>query len=155
MTRRDIDPSTVFFALGAWYVNAFCHRAVAERVFRVDRIRDVQPTGVRFDPPESDTEVPARVFHPRATDPRVTLRLRPEAAWVAEHYPTEAVTERADGTLDVELVVSEDAFLERLLLRLGPDVTVLAPPPRRGAAAAAARRVLARYRDTTSPTRDP
>ncbi len=39
---------------------------------------------------------------------------------MAEAYPTEAVTERADGSLEVVLAVSEPAWLERLLLRLGP-----------------------------------
>ena len=63
-----------------------------------------------------------------------------------ESYPTEDVRERRDGRLDVDLVVSEDAWLERLLLRLGPDAEVVAPKGRRDAAAAAAARVLARYR---------
>jgi proteasome accessory factor C len=148
LTRRSIDPVTVFYATGAWYVSAYCHRAEAERIFRVDRVRAVRPTGVVFDPGDAPVAgEPARVFNPRPGDPRVTLRLHPPAAWVAEHFPTESVTERADGSLDVVLVVSEDAWLERLALRLGHDAEVIAPPRYRGAAAAAAARVLARYRD--------
>ena len=57
----------------------------------------------------------------------MTLELAPAAAWVAEAYPTEAVTERADGSLEIVLAVSERAWLERLLLRLGPDAGVVAP----------------------------
>ena len=91
----------VFFATGEWYVSAFCHRVGGERMFRVDRIRAVRPTGVTFEPAEDASE-PARVFNPRQNDPTVTLRLRPSAAWVPESFPTEAVRERPDGSLDVD-----------------------------------------------------
>jgi proteasome accessory factor C len=151
MTQREIDPTVVFFATGAWYVSAYCHRVEGERMFRVDRIRAVRATGEHFDPPEDSGE-PGAVFNPRPDDPVITLRLRPPAAWVPESFPTQAVRERRDGGLDVDLVVSEEAWLERLLLRLGTDAQVLAPKPRRGTTAAAAARVLARYRGTAPPT---
>ena len=38
------------------------------------------------------------------------------------------MTERPDGTLEVVLAVSEPAWLERLLLRLGPEAEVVDPP---------------------------
>jgi proteasome accessory factor C len=55
------------------------------------------------------------------------------------------VTERPDGSLDVALTVSEPVWLERLLLRLGPDAEVVDPPEWRAAGADTAARVLARY----------
>jgi proteasome accessory factor C len=151
LTRREIDPLVVFFATGAWYVSAYCHRVGDERMFRVDRIRAVRPTGVHFEASE-DAGEPGRVFNPRPTDPTVTLKLRPSARWVPESYPTEAVREKRDGSLEVDLVVSEDAWLERLLLRLGPEAQVVAPNTMRDTAAAAAERVLARYRGTAPAT---
>jgi predicted DNA-binding transcriptional regulator YafY len=62
------------------------------------------------------------------------------------------VTERPDGTLDVALTVSEPAWLDRLLLRLGSEAEVIDPPALRAAGAAVARRVLARY--TEEPAGD-
>ncbi|MEI8001009.1 MAG: WYL domain-containing protein, partial [Actinomycetes bacterium] len=50
MTTRRIDPERVFHAFGAWYCSAWCHRADAERLFRVDRVRAVRPTGTPFAP---------------------------------------------------------------------------------------------------------
>jgi proteasome accessory factor C len=149
LTKREIDPTTVFFATGAWYVSAFCHRVGGERMFRVDRIRSVQATGEHFEAADVTAE-PGRVFNPRPDDPIVTLRLRPSAAWVPESFPTEAVREHDDGILEVDLVVSEDAWLERLLLRLGPEAEVVAPDAWRARAAATAARVLARYRESAS-----
>jgi proteasome accessory factor C len=123
-------------------------------MFRVDRLRAVRPTGAHFDPPDDNADEPgtSAVFNPRPDDPIVTLRLQPSAAWVPESVPTAAVREHDDGTLDVDLVVSEEAFLERLLLRLGPEAEVIAPDARRDAAGAAARRVLARYREPAPRT---
>ena len=62
-----------------------------------------------------------------------------------EAYPAESVTERADGSLEVVLAVSEPAWLERLLLRLGPEAQVVAPATLRDTAADAAQRILRRY----------
>ncbi|MDQ1455830.1 MAG: proteasome accessory factor [Actinomycetota bacterium] len=151
-TTRRIDPEVVFFATGEWYVGAYCHRARDERMFRVDRIRSVEPTGETFEPGATGFET-GDVYTPRADDTRVTLELAPAAAWVAEAYPTEAVTERADGSLEIVLAVSERAWLERLLLRLGPDARAVAPVEIEPLAADAARRILRRYRETASSVR--
>lgn len=147
LTTRRVDPEVVFFATGEWYVGAYCHRARDERMFRVDRIRSVKGTGETFEPGATDFET-GDVYTPRPSDTRVTLELAPSAAWVAESHPTEAVTERADGSLLIVLAVSERAWLERLLLRLGPDARVVAPHEFANLAADAARRSLGRYRES-------
>jgi proteasome accessory factor C len=144
LTTRRIDPAVAFFAMGEWYLSAYCHRAEAERMFRVDRIRGLRPTGEHFDASPGDEEI-TDVFHPRADDPRVTLELAPSAAWVAEAYPAESTTSRPDGSIEVVLAVSEPTWLDRLLVRLGPEARVVAPETARHAGADAARRVLARY----------
>jgi proteasome accessory factor C len=146
LTTRRIDPDVVFFATGQWYVGAYCHQARDERMFRVDRIRAVRPTGEHFEPGATGFEA-GEVFRPRPDDPRVTLNLAPEAAWVAEAYPAESVTERADGSLDVVLAVSEPAWLERLLLRLGTEAQVVAPKNLRSVGSEAAQEILQRYTD--------
>jgi proteasome accessory factor C len=140
-TRRVINPYTVFNAEGEWYVFAYCHLAEDERRFRVDRIRSIVALDRSFDPP--DKLPPPEVFEARASDTKVRLRLSPRARWVAEQYPVESVSERKDGTLDVTLAVSERAWLERLLLRLGGDAKVLDGAS--GILESAATRVLARY----------
>jgi proteasome accessory factor C len=150
LTTRRIDPEVVFFATGEWYVGAYCHRAQDERMFRVDRIRSVEATDETFEPGATEFET-GDVYTPRADDTRVTLELAPAAAWVAEAYPTEAVTERADGSLEIVLAVSETAWLERVLLRLGPDARVVAPPGFATLARDAAVRILRRYGQAARP----
>ncbi len=146
LTTRRIDPSVAFFAMGEWYVSAYCHRAGAERMFRVDRIRALRATGEQFEVGPGDDEI-GEVFTPRPDDTRVVLRLDPSASWVAEAYPAESTTTRSDGTLEVVMAISEPAWLERLLVRLGPEAEVLEPRSARRAGAEAARRILDRYAD--------
>jgi proteasome accessory factor C len=145
MTTRRIDPVRVFHAFGAWYTAAYCHRAEGERLFRVDRVRAVRSTGNRF-PPRSGTVRPDElVYHPRPDDLRITLRLDPSARWVPETYPTEEVLDEPAGWCTVTMAISERAWLDRLLLRLGPAAEVVAPAEERDAARTAARRLLRRY----------
>ena len=143
-TRRRVDPVVVFYAGGEWYLSAWCHSAHDDRLFRVDRIRALSATGERFEPPAEGADTPG-VYNPRPEDPRVTLDLPASARWIVERYPAEEVTE-GDGRLRVTLAVSETAWLERLLLRAGPDARVVGPPAFAGTSAAAAARVLNRYR---------
>jgi proteasome accessory factor C len=149
MTTRVIDPWRVFHAFGAWYVAAWCHRAQAERLFRVDRVRAVRATGERFDPAtRADDDARDLVYRPRPEDPRVTLRLAPAAEWVVESHPHESATRADDGTWQVVLAISEPAWLERLLVALGPDATVVAPADLTELGAEAAGRLRRRYGTT-------
>lgn len=142
-TRRVVDPYVVFAAEGEWYLSGWCHRAMAERRFRVDRVRSLALLDRTFEP--ATTTPNTEVFEARADDPRVVLDLAPRARWVAEQYPMESLEERKGGRLRVTMVVSERAWLERLLLRLGPDAAVVEGAD--GMAGRAATRVLARYPD--------
>ncbi|MDQ3570015.1 MAG: WYL domain-containing protein [Actinomycetota bacterium] len=139
--RRVIDPHRVFNAAGQWYVDAWCHRAVGERVFRVDRMRVATLLGSTFEPrPSTATTV---TYSPRPHDPVLVLELDEEARWVAEHYPHEGVEDTDHGGWRVRLRVSERAWLERLLLRLGPRARVVEGDAEVGVDAA--ERLLARY----------
>jgi proteasome accessory factor C len=146
LTTRKIDPYAVFHAYGQWYADAWCHLVDADRLFRVDRIRAVRATGETFEPRREGDGVAEAVYHPSPEDPRVTLELTADAGWVVESYPCEEVEERPDGTWRAVLAISERAWLERLLLRLGRAVRVVDPPELRSVAAEAAARLLGRYR---------
>lgn len=145
LTGRDVDPLRVFAEGGQWYLHGYCHLSEDERVFRIDRIRDLEVLDVSTDG-TARPEV-SGVFQPSAETPRVVLDLAPPARWVVEQYPTEVVEELEGGALRATLAVSSLAWFERLLLRLGPDVTVVEGPDELlRAGRHAARRVLARYR---------
>ena len=79
--------------------------------------------------------------------PQVTLRLRPPARWVVERYPVDRVETDRRGVTTAVLPVASRPWLERLLVRLGPDADVVAPDDWRDLAATTAQTVLARYQD--------
>ncbi len=144
-TERDVDPYVLHAEDGALYLLGWCHQAAGERRFRVDRIASAELLEERFDPP-ADGE-PSTVFQPDDDDPRVRLRLAPEARWVIESYPVEAVEERGDGSLEITLAVAAELWFARLLVNLGPHVEVLdAPEHLAGAGRRAAAAILDRYR---------
>lgn len=148
-SERVVHPWRVFNHSGQWYLDGWCERADAERLFRVDRIGAAELTDQAFPPPGA-TSPPDRVFAPDANDPLIVVDLDPPAHWIAEQYPNEGMEVLDDGgRLRVRLRSGQRAWLERVLLRAGPHATVVEGD--RGLAAAAAVRVLARYRQVPDP----
>jgi proteasome accessory factor C len=147
-TTRQVDPYRVFAKSGAWYLHGHCHSAGAPRLFRVDRIYAAEMLGASFERP-ADADRTPKLFDADPDAPRVTLELTESARWVIETYPVEATTELEDRGVRAQLAVSSVTWLERLLLRLGPEARLIhATDPRMlRARPAAAGRVLARYGD--------
>jgi proteasome accessory factor C len=144
-TTRVVDPHRVYADQGQWYLAAWCHLVEGDRLFRVDRIAALRPLEEAF---EAVGEAPSHgVFSPRDDDPRVTLDLRPDAAWVVDQYPIEAREARPGGVTRATLAISARPWLERLLVRLGPDAEIVAADAPLDASIGrdAARRVAARY----------
>ena len=65
----------------------------ALRTFRLDRIAAVEVTSIDVAPREVQLkDLSTGWFEALKDAPLVTLELEPSAAWIAEYYPTEAVT---------------------------------------------------------------
>ncbi len=144
LTRRVVDPYALYAVEGQWYLSGWCHLAQDERRFRADRVRSVVLLDRTFTPPRTAPE-PTNFEAGRGGE-SVTLDLAPRARWVAEQYPLERHRELGDGYVRVTLSITGRAWLERLLLRLGPDATVVSGDP--SVTAEAAKRVLSRYNAT-------
>lgn len=144
VTTRRIDPEQVFSAIGNWYVVAWDHRSDAERLFRVDRVRDVRGTGEGFEP-RGLIGQGRDLYTGSAQDIRVRLSLRPGARWVAEYYQVDRAGEE-DGALVVELPTKDLAGVAKLVLRLGGEAEVLDPPELADRVRRLADQALALYR---------
>jgi proteasome accessory factor C len=147
-TERTVDPHRVVAHDGALYLLAWCHRAQDHRSFRLDRVEQATLAGTPA--VVAPREGPVPVFIPAPEWPRVVLDLAPEARWVADRNPVEAIEDRPGGGLRVTLAVAERRWLERLLVTLGDRARVVrveqGPPELADAGRAAASRILARYR---------
>ncbi len=142
-SNRDVEPWAVFTTLGNWYLRAFCRSAGAERVFRVDRIREVTITGDVFTPPAEVPE-PEVGYTPREEDVRALILLSDRARWVAEYFPVETVADDAQG-LVVRFSASDPMVIARLLIRLGRTAELVEGPDVEVALTRLRTRILARY----------
>lgn len=122
-SKREVEPWVVFTTMGNWYLRGFCRSAGAERVFRVDRIRELELSGGSFTAPEVELE-PEIGYTPSEEDVRALIRLRDEARWVAEYFPVEPVADDEDGLI-VRFSASDPLVIARLLLRLGQTAELL------------------------------
>jgi proteasome accessory factor C len=129
-TERVVDPIRVLMVAGRGYLEAWCRRAESVRLFRVDRIDALTELDEPAAPPPQARlhDVSEGVFHPTPDLPLVTLRVGRGARWITEYYPCEQVRETGGEDWLVSLRVTDLAWARRLVLGLGPDVTVVAPP---------------------------
>lgn len=139
-----MEPYRLFNAEGQWYAQARAVEVDELRNFRLDRMRNVAITEEVFEAP-IDVPDPV-VYTARSDDPELVLDLDADARWVVEQYPIVDTEIRDDGSLRVTLRVSEQAWAERLLLRLGLHARVI-----RGDIdlTDSARKVLRRYDEET------
>jgi proteasome accessory factor C len=120
--ERVIEPWVLRAIDGAWQVDAWCQRAGGVRTFRLDRMRDAAPTGEAARTPRGEVDAPG--YRSGPDDVPVTLLLDPEVAWVVERWAVDDLEELDDGRLRVHLRVGAAAWLQRILLALGPRVAV-------------------------------
>ncbi|MEU4216524.1 YafY family protein [Actinoplanes sp. NPDC026623] len=125
---RVVDPMRMLMVGPRAYLEAWCRRAEATRLFRVDRIDAFTELDEPSAPPARAVphDVSDGVFHPTPDLPLVTLRVGRGSRWITEYYPCEEVRRDGDEWI-VTMRVTDLGWAQRLLLGLGPDVTVVGP----------------------------
>jgi proteasome accessory factor C len=128
-TERVVDPIRVVTAGGNTYLDAWCHLAEDQRLFRVDRISSATVLDAPVDEHRGlePRDLADGIFQPSSDDLVATLRLKPAARWVSEYYPVESVRPARGGGLTVRLRVGDPGWLVRLMLRLGSTAELLEP----------------------------
>jgi proteasome accessory factor C len=147
-TARVVDPLRLVTAEGHDYLEAWCHSAEGQRLFRLDRISaaEILDAAVQEHSDVAPRDLDEGLFQPSGDDLLVTLLVQPQARWVAEYFPTEEVTEAGSGCLRIRLRVADPGWLVRLMLRLGGDASVEEPDAAADDVRRAAGEALAHYR---------
>jgi predicted DNA-binding transcriptional regulator YafY len=129
-TERDVDPMRLLVVEGRTYLEGWCLRAEAVRLFRLDRVLGLAVLDEAASVPAQarPRDVDQGLFRPSADDAAVELELSAAGRWVAEYYPCEHVEELGDGRLRVGLRTPDTRWVRRLALRLGEDGRVISPP---------------------------
>lgn len=129
-TERDVDPMRVLLVDGRWYLEGWCHRVEAVRLFRLDRVVHIEALDERAELPPGAVarDLDDGLFVSSPEDTVVALELQPRAHWVGDYYPVEEVRDIGGGKLLVRIRAADDRWLRSLALRLGGAARILEPP---------------------------
>ena len=163
--HRQVDPYHLTAFDGGFYLVGYCHMRKTERIFAVERIRDLRMLAARFTVRQGFNAeeylkhawgiikgeiVPVRVIFSHSV-----ARYIRDRVW----HPSQRLRELPDGRLEMVLRVADTLEVRRWILGYGPDAEVTEPSVLREAlgrqAEALARRLapnrrpLARLGDST------
>jgi proteasome accessory factor C len=142
-TTRTVDPVKVHIASGQWYLQGWCHLREAMRTFHLDRVSDLELTGI---PSTHAGEKAPDWFDTDAGDVVARVRFAEEVAPLLGDYLDRARLDTVDGTTIATMRVADELSLRRLAARRGGLVEVLEPAGARRAVAEWAEAGLAQYR---------
>ena len=132
LTRREIEPIGLFYYSSAWHLIAWCRLRNGFRDFRCDRIKELKPTDVIFEPRSISTMQEyfnslqqANVEMQSAT----VLFEKKEALYVSnsKHYFGFISEEEVEGQLRMKFLTADMQLLARWLLSYGKGVEIESP----------------------------
>lgn len=131
---RTVDPYRLEFQRGRWYLTGYDHLRHEERNYRLDRIDgDVAlADGPTFSPPSTTVPGRARGAWELGGEEPLIARVRidgPQAHWALQHVgPDHVVDEGDDGTVVIELPVTNRGAFRSFVLSFLEHAEVLSPP---------------------------
>lgn len=128
LTRRRIRPLSLEFGMGHWYLRAWDERSDEVRVFRVDRIKELETTEETFTRPAGEEGSAEPLGTAVSGDIEVRLRFSPALARWAKEQRIFAEAKEEKGSLACTVRTDSLEWLERELLRYGAEVEIISPP---------------------------
>lgn len=147
LAQREVDPWSLYAALGRWYLVGLDHRSDEERMFRVDRIKSATVLDAAADvPSDFDPNSYRGAFRERPGQPVARFEISPTVArWFEEYYPVRSASTMADGWRAVELSYTNPRWVSALVLSIGEGVRNLQPQEVAEAVRAQAKEIAAIY----------
>lgn len=139
-SKRVISPQRLTHYRDNWYLDAWCHRRDALRIFSLDRIREAKvldEAALDIDEEELDQSLASAfgIFSGPADRLAVLLFNEHRARWVAEEdwHSRQEGRWRADGRYELRIPYGNPTELIGDILKYGSDVEVLEPTDLRDA----------------------
>jgi len=152
LTERAYDPYGLAYHRGFWYTIGYCHLRAAQRLFRLDRIEQIQLTSATFPRPvnfpalEAISQALASV--PRVWRVEVWLETTLAEAEAQTRQPS-ACFEEVDGGVLLRVDVDDLPWMARLLSGMGVPFAIHQPRELRDVVRQYARR-LASYAEQSN-----
>jgi proteasome accessory factor C len=146
ISDRTVDPMRMLLVEGRTYLEAWCRLAEDVRLFRLDRIDQLEVlTEPAAPPPHAQPhDVSEGLFRPEPDQREAVLTLAPDARWIAEYYPVEDLTELDGGRATIRMRYSDTSWMVRLILGQAGEVIVAQPDELAYAVMSCARQALTR-----------
>ncbi|MGV1036298.1 MAG: helix-turn-helix transcriptional regulator [Candidatus Nanopelagicales bacterium] len=123
-SKRTVDPIGLLTANGHAYLQGWCRRAEAVRLFRVDHIESVRELPEDALVPDSAAQLLTSVM---PQGPGATVVLEPDIAWWADQDTVTARITLPDGSVAVRIPVASEQWLIRAALSFGGRLRIAEP----------------------------
>ncbi len=132
-SSRTVEPLCLYYKGGGWYLKAYCLLKEDYRMFRLNRISDLEITDEIFTPreeprPTDSSQEPSRISQPAPPSISFTLLFSHEAAYrVMDAFLPREIQPMEDGSFLVRTCYPPGQWILGFLLSFGKDVQVLEP----------------------------
>jgi len=130
VTERVFDPYGVVYHAGLWYTIGYCHLRQGQRLFRLDRIQQVEVTSETFSPPVNfdalEAVQRALASVPRVWQTEVWLETTLEEVLRQTRFP-KALFEEVDKGVILRVDVEDLPWMARFLAGLGVPLIIHHP----------------------------
>jgi predicted DNA-binding transcriptional regulator YafY len=146
-SKRSVLPVKLIFKDKSWYLQAFCEKADDYRLFKINRIVELNVTNRRFTQSfENAPPVEIETMQGTGCIP-VKLRFAPSVAFrVYDEFDHKQIEKQADGSIVVEADFPMDNWVVGYLFSFGNGVTVLEPEHLREALASYAKNIFEHHK---------
>ena len=147
VTNREIEPLLLESREANWFLKGFCRSNQESRVFRLDRMRDIQLLGTFEERELTDSETD-QIYSVRKSDIEVLFEVDSGAfALIADYKPEFEIS--GNKSVQVKIPIGQLETLGRIVARYSGKVRVLAPAAARVAVREFAQRALGQRKAET------
>jgi predicted DNA-binding transcriptional regulator YafY len=140
---RRVEPYLITYKWAGWYVLGFCLEAQDFRLFKLNRLWNLQISEECFSPRPVPESKMGQTFEDRY---QVTLLFEPSAQYLLiEEYGPSSYTVEADGRLKATISYDNAEYILSWILSFGDRVKVLSPSEMVEKHCEAARKILLAY----------
>lgn len=131
VSTREIEPALIESRESNWYLKGYCRTNQEIRVFRIDRMREIQLAGT-IDQSRLNELVDEGIYKVSESDTEVLFEVEPEAfSLIADYKPDHQIS--GNSSVQVKIPIGQLASLGRIVVRYSGKVRVLAPESARKA----------------------
>ena len=146
-SNRSVLPFKLIFKDKSWYLQAFCKKADDYRLFKINRIVELEVTNEHFAETFDDAPPMELDSLPSAAFTTIRLRFSPPVAFrVYDEFDRRQVEQQPDGSMLVETSLPADSWVAHYLFSFGTDVEILSPPELRAELLAYAKKIYEHYK---------